>query len=62
MGTLFMYLVQFIEWTDEIYVKGNSQIQMCEEPVKKLTVHFSNGIPAQCSGLCVGINNDDILN
>lgn len=43
-----MYLVQFIEWMDEIYVEENSRIQMCEEQVK-LIVHFSNAIPLQCS-------------
>lgn len=59
---LFVYLFQFIEWIDEIYMKGNSRIQICEEQVKKLIVHFSNVIPPQCSGLCVDIINDDILN
>lgn len=58
-----MYLVQFIEWMDEIYVEENSRIQMCEEQVK-LIVHFSNAIPLQCSdpsvSKCVEVNNDDI--
>lgn len=45
-----MYLDQFIEWMDEIYMEGNSSIHMREEQVMKLILHFSNTLPPECSG------------